>query len=58
VFVGIVQACRKIPRLHSLRQNGNELPVTVSQIIALVIFVALGIAAAKVFHPPAPEAVA
>jgi hypothetical protein len=34
------------------------LPVTVSQIVALVIFVALGIAAAKVFHPPAPEAVA
>ncbi len=58
VFVGIVQAFGKIPLLHSLGPNGNELPVTVSQIVALVIFVALGIAAAKVFHPPAPEAVA
>ncbi len=58
VFVGIVQGFGKIPLLHSLGPNGNELPVAVSQIVALVIFVALGIVAAKVFHPPAPEAVA
>ena len=58
VFVGIVQAFGKIPLLHGLAPNGNELPVTVSQIVALFIFVALGVAAAKVFHPPAREAVA
>ncbi|SRR6266481_2220336 len=58
VFVGIVQAFGKIPLLHGLAPNGNELPVTVLQIIALLIFVALGVAAAKVFHPPAREATA
>jgi hypothetical protein len=58
VFVGIVQAFGKIPFLHSFAPNGNELPVTVSQIVALVIFVALGIAAAKVFHPSVREAMA
>jgi len=58
VFVGIVQAFGKIPILHGFAPNGNELPVTVSQVVALVIFVALGIAAAKVFHPSAREAMA
>jgi hypothetical protein len=58
VFVGIVQAFGKIPILHGFAPNGNELPVTVSQVVALVIFVALGIAAAKVFHPSVREAMA
>jgi hypothetical protein len=58
VFVGIVQAFGKIPLLHVLAPNGDELPVTGSQIVALLIFIALGVAAAKVFHPPAQEAVA
>jgi hypothetical protein len=58
VFVGIVQAFGKIALLHGFAPNGNELPVTVSQIIALAIFVALAVAAAKVFHPPAREAMA
>jgi len=58
VFVGIVQAFGKIPILHGFAPNGNELPVTVSQVVALVIFVALGIAAAKVFHRSAREAMA
>jgi hypothetical protein len=58
VFVGIVQAFGKVPLLHSIAPNGNELPVTVSQIVALVIFVALGIKAAKVFHLSAQKATA
>jgi hypothetical protein len=58
VFVGIVQAFGKIPLLHSFAPNGNELPVTVLQVVALLIFIALGVAAAKVFHPSAREAMA
>ena len=53
VFVGVVQAFLKIPSLHALAPNGNEPPFAVAQGLVLVIFVALGIAAAKRFRPMA-----
>jgi hypothetical protein len=53
VFVGVVQAFQKIPFLHALAPNGSEPPFAIAQGVVLIIFVALGIAAAKRFRPTA-----
>ena len=53
VFVGVVQAFQKLPFLHALAPNGSEPPFVISQGVVLVIFVSLGIAAAKRFRPTA-----
>lgn len=50
VFVGVVQAFQKLPFLHALAPNGSEPPFVVAQGLVLLIFVALGIQAAKRFH--------
>ena len=50
VFVGVVQAFQKLPILHALAPNGSEPPFVVAQGLVLLIFVALGIRAAKRFH--------
>jgi hypothetical protein len=53
VFVGVLQAFQKIPFLHALAPNGSEPPFAIAQGVVLIIFVALGIAAAKRFRPTA-----
>ena len=50
-FVLIVQSFLKIPALHQLAPQGNEPPFAIAQGIVLLAFIALGIAAARKFHP-------
>jgi hypothetical protein len=52
-FVAIVQAFLKIPSLHALAPGGSEPPFAIAQGILLVIFVWLGIVAARNFQRPA-----
>jgi len=54
VFVLVVQAFLKIPALHALAPNGKEPPFAAAQGTVLIVFVALGIAAARKFRAP-PE---
>jgi hypothetical protein len=53
VFVGIAQAFDKVPFLHAYAPTQSEPPFIVAQVIVLVIFIALGIKAARSFHPVA-----
>jgi len=53
VFVGVVQAFQKVPFLASLAPTQSEPPFLIAQAVVLVIFVGLGIAAVRAFHPPA-----
>lgn len=50
VFVGVVQAFQKIPLLHDLAPNGSEPPFLVAQVLALAVFVALGVFAMRRFR--------
>jgi hypothetical protein len=54
VFVGVVQTFQKVPFFHALAPTQTELPFVVAQGAVLIAFVALGIAAARKFHPAAP----
>ena len=49
-FVAVVQAFLKIPALHALAPAGSEPPFAIAQGVLLVIFVGLGIAAARNFR--------
>jgi purine-cytosine permease-like protein len=51
VFVAVVQAFQKLPFLQPLAPTQSESPFLVAQVLVLVMFVKLGIAAAKRFHP-------
>jgi hypothetical protein len=51
VFVGVIQAFLKLPSLRALAPTQSEPPFVVTQLIVLVIFVALGVLAAIRFHP-------
>jgi hypothetical protein len=53
VFVGVVQAFQKLPFLQPLAPTQSELPFLIVQIVVMAIFVALGIFAARRFHPGA-----
>jgi hypothetical protein len=50
VFVLVVQLFEKVPPLHALAPKGSEPPFAITQGIVMVIFIALGIAAAKGFR--------
>src|SRR5262245_18378556 len=52
IFVLIVQAFGKVDTLRALAPTQSEPPFAIAQVVALVIFVALAIAAARIFHPP------
>lgn len=56
VFVGVVQAFLKIPALHALAPTQSEAPFKFAQLAVLLLFVALGAAAAIRFRegPPKP----
>jgi hypothetical protein len=52
VFVLVVQLFEKVPALHALAPKGSEPPFALTQGIAMLIFIALGIAAVKGFREP------
>lgn len=52
-FVAVVQSFLKIQSLHAMAPTQSEPPFLVAQTIVLVLFVALGILAAKRFRGPA-----
>jgi len=56
VFVAVVQAFQKLPFLNALAPKGSEPPFAITQLLVLAGFIALGIIAARRFHPgePAP----
>jgi hypothetical protein len=47
----VAQGFMKIPALHALAPTGSEPPFAIVQGIVLLIFIALGIAAAIKFRP-------
>ncbi len=49
VFVLVVQCFEKVPALHALAPTQKEAPFKIAQLIVLVLFVVLTIAAAKRF---------
>jgi hypothetical protein len=51
VFVGVVQAFRKVPFLQPLAPTQSEPPFVITQAIVLVVFVALGAVATVRFYP-------
>ena len=51
VFVLIVQLFRRVPALSTLAPTQTEPPFVFTQVVVMVLFVALGIAAAKRFRP-------
>jgi len=61
VFVGVVQAFQKVPPLSALAPTQSEPPFVITQLVVLVIFIALGVFAVRSFHPelnaPASRAV-
>jgi hypothetical protein len=52
VFVLVAQLFEKVPSLHALAPKGSEPPFAITQGIVMVIFIALGIAAARGFREP------
>jgi hypothetical protein len=50
-FVGVAQSFLKVPALHALAPTSSEVPFAVTQLLVLVVFVALAAAAAKLFRP-------
>jgi len=55
VFVGVVQAFQKVPFLHPLAPTQSEPAFFIAQILVLLLFIAVGIAAARRFHPTLPS---
>jgi hypothetical protein len=51
VFVLVVQSFEKIPALHAIAPTQTEQPFKLTQVIALAVFVLLGIVAVIRFHP-------
>jgi hypothetical protein len=53
VFVLIAQLFGKVPALHALAPTGTETPFKIAQGVNLLVFVLLGIGAARSFHSDA-----
>ena len=51
VFVGIVQAFRKVPALKAIAPMQTEPPFAITQLVVLVLFILIGIVAAIRFRP-------
>jgi len=51
VFVGLVQAFMRIGPLHAAAPTQSEPPFVVTQAVALIVFVGLGVLAALSFQP-------
>ncbi len=56
VFVLVVQVFLKVPSLHALAPKGSEPPFAIVQGVVLLLFVALGVRAAKGFRVRTPGA--
>lgn len=56
VFVLVAQLFMKVPSLHVLAPNGSEPPFLISQVVVMVLFIVLTIAAAIKFHPESAHA--
>ena len=56
VFVLVVQLFQKVPALHALAPTQSEAPFAVAQLIVLIAFIALGVAAVRKFRPAAVPA--
>jgi hypothetical protein len=52
VFVGVVQAFRKVSFLEPLAPTQSEPPFLVAQLAVMAIFIVLGVLAVRRFHPP------
>jgi hypothetical protein len=55
VFVGVVQAFQKLPFLQPLAPTQSEPPFVIAQILVMAVFIALGLVAARRFHPALPK---
>jgi len=53
VFVLVVQLFRKVPALQAMAPTQSEPPFQVTQLAVLAVFVVVGVAAVKRFHPAA-----
>lgn len=51
VFVAVAQAFGKVPALHALAPTQSEPPFAIAQGVVLIVFVLLGIGAARAFQP-------
>jgi len=51
VFVLVVQLFAKVPALKALAPTQSEPPFAIAQLIVLVVFIALGVMAARRFRP-------
>ena len=51
VFVLVAQGFLKVPFLHDLAPTGSEPPFAITQGIVLLIFIVLGVLAARRFRP-------
>lgn len=51
IFVTIAQAFQKIPVLNALAPTGAEAPFAVAQVIALIVFIVIGVRAVGRFRP-------
>ena len=58
VFVLVVQAFLKVPALKALAPKQTEPPFLLTQLVVLVLFIVIGIMAAKRFHDELARAVA
>lgn len=55
-FVLVVQMFQKFPTLHALAPNQSEPPFQIAQGLLLLAFIALGLLAARRFHPEGASA--
>jgi hypothetical protein len=53
VFVLVVQLFRRVPALIVAAPTQKEAPFAVTQLVVMVLFIGLGIAAMRRFHPNA-----
>lgn len=51
VFVAVAQAFGKVPALHAMAPTQSEPPFAIAQGVVLIVFVLLGIGAARAFRP-------
>jgi hypothetical protein len=51
VFVLVAQLFMKVPALHAMAPKGSEPPFLISQVVVMVLFIVLTIAAAIKFRP-------
>lgn len=51
VFVLVAQAFLKIPSLHTLAPKGSEPPFAIAQAAVLLVFILIGVSAARRFRP-------